>query len=117
MIVEEGKKAIAKLIHDHFDKIDIGDGGDDTSSSQTTLDHSVVTQKTATKSVVGKQVVYQVEFAGSEISAASIAEIGIFANNTDATLNGDLLSRINFNSLGPFAASDTIGFSIVVVID
>ena len=67
MIVEEGKQAIAYLIGRHFDKVDIGDGGDDTSSSQTTLDHSVVAQKTATTTVVGKQIVYQVEFAGSEI--------------------------------------------------
>ena len=124
MIVEEGKKAIAAMIAEHFTKISLGDGTDDTSSSQTTLDHEVTSKKTATTTtVVNKQIIYSVEFLGSDISSSSIGELGLFGNtnhnsNSDSTtFENDLLTRINFNSVGPFAAGDRVAFSLVLVVE
>tara|TARA_R110002110_G_scaffold146759_1_gene336813 strand:- start:485 stop:856 length:372 start_codon:yes stop_codon:yes gene_type:complete len=123
MIVEEGKKAIAAMIAEHFTKMSLGDGTDDTSSSQTTLDHEVTSKATATTTVVNKQIIYNVEFLGSDISSSSIGELGLFGNtshnsNSDSTtFENDLLTRINFNSVGPFAAGDRVAFSLVLVVE
>ena len=111
MILDAGKKAVADLIKgtNGFKWIDIGDGGDDTSVSQTTLDHSVLTaRKAVTPTKVGKVLIYEVSFTGSELASNIVSEIGIFDNETE----GNMLSRVNFNTIGPLAANETISFTL-----
>ena len=107
MIVNAGKVKLANIMIGNFNKIDIGDGGDDTSTSQTSLDHSVLTsKKDCTPTLVGNTVIYEVTFTGSELNSNVISEIGVF--NSD----GVMLSRVNFNSIGPLASNETVSFTL-----
>ena len=86
MIVTEGKKQVAKLItglqdnityattsgtrtDSNFRYIRVGNGGDSTSPSQTTLDNQVGDAKTSTPDLVGNTLVYTVTFTGADISS------------------------------------------------
>lgn len=110
MIIDAGRKAIGDLIiaSGEFRYIDIGDGQDDSSSSQTLLDHSILgARKLIVPERIGNILIYTVDFTGSEISSNVISEMGIF----DALTGGNMLSRVNFNSVGPLAADETISFT------
>lgn len=125
MIVTEGKKQVAKLItglqdnityattsgtrtDSNFRYIRVGNGGDSTSPSQTTLDNQVGDAKTSTPDLVGNTLVYTVTFTGADISSNTISEIGIF----DAAEGGSMLSRIVFDDVGPLTASESITFTL-----
>ena len=125
MIVTEGKKQVAKLItglqdnityattsgtrtDSNFRYIRVGNGGDSTSPSQTTLDNQVGDAKASTPDLVGNTLVYTVTFTGADISSNTISEIGIF----DAEEGGNMLSRIVFDDVGPLTASDSITFTL-----
>lgn len=106
MIVNQGKQEMAELIKGTFTKIKIGDGADDTNMSQTSLDHLVAVTKTATVQRVGNTLIYTVTFTGSELSTDKVSELGIFHKDTDK-----LLTRVNFNGIGPLSASESLSFT------
>tara|TARA_R110002051_G_scaffold325793_1_gene431359 strand:- start:7932 stop:8276 length:345 start_codon:yes stop_codon:yes gene_type:complete len=108
MIVDKGKKQLATKLSDTFRYIAVGDGGDDTSTSQETLDNEVYRIPSAiTPSIVGNTLVYTATFTGANLSSNVISELGIF----DASSGGNMLSRVNFNSIGPLASSESISFT------
>ena len=120
MIVDSGKKQAARLItgiesgsRTTFTHIRVGNGGDNTSASQTTLDNQVGAAKTATPTLVGNTLVYDVTFLGSDISSNTISEIGIF----DAATGGNMLSRIVFDDIGPLSASESITFTLRIEVE
>tara|TARA_B100000287_G_scaffold433702_1_gene496068 strand:+ start:1552 stop:1893 length:342 start_codon:yes stop_codon:yes gene_type:complete len=112
MITDAGKNKSAVLLKDNFTHIAVGDGGDDTSSSQTTLDNEIVRKAADSKQVVGNTIVYNISFTGAELLSTVISEMGVF----NAASDGDMLSRVNFKSIGPIAANETLSFTFRVVI-
>ena len=114
MIVDIGKKRIGDLLIPDFKYIGVGDGGDDTSTAQTTLDSEISnTRKQATVARQGNTLVYDVTFAGSDLSSNVISELGIF----NASTNGTLLTRVNFKAIGPLASSDSVAFTFRLVVE
>jgi hypothetical protein len=107
MIVDKGKKQLATKLSETFKYIAVGDGGDDTSTSQETLDNEVYRTPSITPSIVGNTLIYTATFTGSNLSSNVITELGIF----DSASGGNMLSRVNFNSIGPLASSESISFT------
>ena len=112
MIIDAGRVALGKMIKGEtvnaFTYIDVGDGRDSSSASQTALDNSVLSQrKSATPTLVSNILIYSVDFTGSELGSNKISELGIF----NAQTGGDMLSRVTFNSIGPIGADETISFN------
>tara|TARA_R110002020_G_C16089004_1_gene757719 strand:+ start:163 stop:528 length:366 start_codon:yes stop_codon:yes gene_type:complete len=121
MIVDKGKKRIAELItgiesgsRTTFTHVRVGDGGDSTSMSQTTLDSQVSTTKTVTPILVGNTLIYEIELLGSDLSSNIISELGIF-DGTGADAN--MLCRVSFDPIGPITASETLTFNFRVEIE
>lgn len=120
MIVDTGKKQIAKLMTGiqlnnggiAFKYVRVGDGGDSTSMSQTTLDSQVSDAKTISPILVGSTLIYEIEFLGSELTSNVVSELGIF----DAEEGGNMLCRVNFNPIGPISADETLTFNFRVEI-
>ena len=109
MIVDAGKKAVLDLAiaANQFKYLDFGDGGDDTSTSQTELDNEVF-RKLATVNRIGNTLTYNVTFTGTDLSSNLIRELGIFNHATIGY--GTLLTRVNFNAIGPLTSSDEVKF-------
>lgn len=111
MIVTAGRQALCDLIVANYTYVAVGDGGDATSSSQTTLDNEI-RRESATVRRKGDKVEYVVEFSGDNLESASISELGIFS----ATSGGTMLSRVNFNALTPLASTDKLEFKFTMVV-
>lgn len=114
MITDAGKNKTADLLigTNGFGHIAVGDGGDDTSTSQNTLDHEIFRKVVDSKQVVGNTIVYTITFTGAELLSNVISEMGVF----DASSGGNMLSRVNFKSIGPLASNETLSFTFRVVI-
>ena len=113
MIVDEGKSKAAELIKTEFNYIAVGDGGDDTSTSQNTLDNEVFRKVVDASEVVGNIIVYTASFTGANLTSNVISELAIF-NNASSTAK--MLSRVNFNSIGPLASNESVSFTFRVVV-
>ena len=121
MIVDTGKKQIAKLITGiqpnnagvAFKYVRVGDGGDSTSMSQTTLDSQVSETLTVVPSLVGNSLIYEIELLGSDLSSNVVSELGIF----DASEGGNMLCRVSFDPIGPITSSETLTFNFRVEIE
>ena len=123
MIVDAGKKQMARLIsgiQDNneatpicFKYVRVGDGGDSTSMSQTTLDSQISQTKTVVPILVGNTLIYEIELLGSDLSSNVVSELGIF----DAAIGGTMLCRVSFDSIGPITASETLTFNFRVEIE
>ena len=109
MIVDAGKKGLGDLViaNTAFTYVGVGDGGDDTSTSQTELDNEIK-RKLASVNRVGNTLVYNVTFTGDDLTSNLIRELGIF--NHEDIGNGTLLTRVNFDAIGPLTASDEVKF-------
>ena len=107
MITDAGTKDIvANYILAQYTTVKVGNGGDDTSSAQTELD-SLTVSKVVTASALDSQIIWTIEFTGSEIGAQGISELGIFKTSDDT-----LLSRVTFPNTGVIASTDSITFTI-----
>lgn len=113
MITDKGKNKTAELLSDSFRFIAVGDGGDDTATSQNTLDHEIHRKEVDSRVVVGNTIVYTVAFTGGDITTNVISEMGVF---NQLAIGGDMLSRVNFKSIGPLASNETVSFTFRVVI-
>ena len=130
MIVEDGKKALARMIGDVFTEMQIGNGSDDTSARQKKLDNAITDRKAVSSvTVLNNQVIYEITFSGSDINGTNISELGLFSPINKVPASGDilsanrqfindkLLSRVNFNSIGPIASSDSVTFTLVMEVE
>ena len=120
MIVDTGKKRIAELLSGRennqtyaFKYVRVGDGGDSTSMSQTTLDSQISQTKTVVPILVGNTLIYEIELLGSDLSSNVVSELGIF----DAAIGGTMLCRVSFDPIGPITASETLTFNFRVEIE
>ena len=114
MIIDVGKKRIRDLMKDDFKYIGVGDGGDDSSTAQTTLDNEISEtspRKIATVAPQGNTLVYDITFSGSNLTGNIINELGIFNSA------GTLLTRVNFKAIGPLGSSDSVAFTFRLVVE
>ena len=121
MIVDTGKKRIAELLSGRennqtyaFKYVRVGDGGDSTSMSQTTLDSQVSDTKTVIPELVGNTLIYEIELLGSDLSSNTISELGVFDGDSSSA---KMLCRVSFDPIGPIGASETLTFNFRVEIE
>ena len=107
MITEKTKELIATHIAglvSAADRFDIGLGGNATSPASTTLDVPLTTVPITNGAVTADNVIeFQAVFDGADSTMTGnvIREFGI----TDGT---NLLARINFGGVGPFASNEDL---------
>jgi len=111
MMTEAGKAKIRDLISTEFTLMKIGNGGDSTNPMALDLDIPLATNTTVNTSTGQSSIDFKATFTGTDISGQSIKEMGIFNSS------GVMLGRIDFNTLGPFTASETIEVILTVEVE
>ena len=107
-IVNDGKKDIAtNYIKTNYTTIKVGNGGDDTASSQTDLDSVLFTKTGQTPNIVANSLNWSIDITGANLGTQGISELGIFHKDNDT-----LLSRTSFSNTGVVPSGDTITFKI-----
>lgn len=108
---------LKSLIADHLKTTlissgEVGLGGNNTSPAATALD---VPTGAATTIVIQKSdenvIEVKVSVAGSNISGQVIRELGLF----DASSN--MLDRVNFDGVGPFASNETLELFLTIEVE
>ena len=113
MIVDAGKVAMAAHLTETFDRARIGVGGNSTSPLATTLDVPIYSLITISPSSSNSNVVdFKFTVLGATIAGYVIREIAIF--NTAGTT---MLTRINFDGVGPFASGEDVDFYVTLEVE
>lgn len=119
MITNELKSYLAGQLKARIDTAQVGFGGNSTSPSQNTLDVPSGFSTTIVKSDSDSNVIeVKVSIAGSLLTGSVIREMGLFDNATSEGATSDnLLSRINFEGVGPFASNETLEIFLLIEVD
>tara|TARA_R100000734_G_C3318860_1_gene113595 strand:- start:2223 stop:2561 length:339 start_codon:yes stop_codon:yes gene_type:complete len=112
MITNELKSYLAGQLKARIDTAQIGFGGNSTSPSQNTLDVPSGFSTTIVKSDSDENVIeVKVSIAGSLLTGSVTREMGLFDSSNN------LLSRINFEGVGPFASNETLEIFLLIEVD
>lgn len=112
MITDELKKQVATQIVSIINKGRVGIGGNATSPSATGLDVDSGSTPTVTVIKSSENVVEaKVSISGSAITGQVIREVGLL-DSSDR-----LLSRFNFEGIGPFSSSETLEIFILMEVE
>tara|TARA_R100000231_G_scaffold93400_3_gene70103 strand:+ start:380 stop:718 length:339 start_codon:yes stop_codon:yes gene_type:complete len=112
MITNELKSYLAGQLKARIDTAQIGFGGNSTSPSQNTLDVPSGFSTSIVKSDSDENVIeVKVSIAGSLLTGSVTREMGLFDSSNN------LLSRINFEGVGPFASNETLEIFLLIEVD
>ena len=132
MIVDEAKQKVALFLKEMFQEANYGIGGNATFPNANDLDVPVLETKIDTSNTVSDDTTidFSVSFSGASTNGNTIRELGIFSSTmpqdnqfdelrttTSYSAESVMLSRINFDALGPFTANDTIDFTLTMVVE
>jgi len=144
MITDDVKRKIALYLQDAVNEANVGIGGNSTSPAATDLDVPILTTKVSTTNSESNDTTidFKAVFSGSQLQGNTLREFGLYGDfpldtSTDdmttgssynATIyhsgtnpTGDLeekmFARVNFDAIGPFAASDVIEFIFVMEVE
>ena len=132
MITEKAKEKVALFIKEFFQTANVGTGGDSTNPDGNVLDVPILTSNVTTTNYVSDRTTidFTVSFTGSQIDGHTIREFAIFSATTPTDDNFDelrtttsysaestMLSRINFDGVGPFASSDQIDITLIMEVE
>lgn len=132
MITEKAKEKVALFIKEFFQTANVGTGGDSTNPDSNVLDVPILAANKATTNYVSDRttVDFSVSFTGSELSGHTIREFGIFSATTPTDDNFDelrtttsystestMLTRVNFDGVGPFSNSDQIDITFIMEVE
>jgi hypothetical protein len=142
MITENGKRKIALFLKEFYTKGNVGVGGDATNPNGNVLDTPMLADAsmvTMSNSTSGNTTIdFKGSFTGSQLTGTTIREFGIFGDlpldatfenmklegvapettdGTEATTEQIMLARVNFDGLGPFAATDQVDFILTVEVE
>jgi hypothetical protein len=124
MIVDEARTLIATHLKTVFTKARIGLGGNNTSPLSEDLDVPIFNVTTLYNSSSDANVIdFKFSVLGSDIAGHTIREIAIF-NGQYINLAGNtildyttMLTRINFDGIGPFASGEEVDFYVTIEVE
>jgi len=132
MITEKAKEKVALFIKEFFQTANVGTGGDSTNPDSNVLDVPILAANKATTNYVSDRTTidFSVSFTGSELSGHTIREFGIFSattpqddqfdelrTTTSYSAESTMLSRVNFDGVGPFSNSDQIDVTFILEVE
>ena len=111
MITKNGRELLKEYIETTFTYYEVGTGGDSTNPNASALDSPLGSRGTLTKVSAGDTTIdFTFTLQGSTHTGQTIKEVGIFS----AVSGGTMLTRVNYDGIGPLTASQEIEFIITV---
>jgi len=133
MITDGVKRKMALFLQEFYTTANVGAGGDSTNPNSNSLDVPIISsnQSTTNSASDAATIDFTVSLTGSQLEGNTIREFAIFGSTpTDAEManlssgswnTGNvetiMLSRINFNGVGPFSSSDQIDLTLTVEVE
>ena len=139
MITDIAKRKLALFLKEFIKKANVGVGSNATFPSATDLDIPILSTKVSTTNSESDDTTidFLASFTGTQLQGNSVSEFGLFGTvpqdtGFDEMYGGTanpatgganyaseeiMFARINFDAIGPFAASDTIEFILVLEVE
>jgi hypothetical protein len=132
MITDDVKRKIALYLQDAVNEANVGIGGNSTSPAATDLDVPILTTKVSTTNSESNDTTidFKAVFSGSQLQGNTLREFGLFGTFPDddktsivgtaysgSDVEEKMFARVNFDAIGPFAASDVIEFIFVMEVE
>ena len=132
MITEKAMEKVALFIKEFFQTANVGTGGDSTNPNSNVLDVPILAANVSTTNYVSDATTIDVtvSFTGSQIEGHTIREFAVFSATTPTDDNFDelrtttsysvestMLTRIDFDGVGPFANSDQIDITFSMEVE
>jgi hypothetical protein len=133
MITDKMKRKIALFLKDQVTKANMGTGGNASFPNSNDLDVPILTTLVSTVNSESDDTTidFRATFTGSSLLGNTIREIGLFSDTMPAddkfdelrggssigTVDTTMLTRINFDPIGPFSASDEIEFIFTIEVE
>jgi hypothetical protein len=139
MITDIAKRKLALFLKQFVTSANIGVGSNATFPSATDLDLPILSTKVGTTNSESDDTTidFLASFTGSQLQGNTISEFGLFGTVpqdtgfdemyggvADPATSGAnyaseeiMFTRVNFDAIGPFAASDTIEFILVIEVE
>ena len=112
MITNELRNYLAQQLKTQLNSAKVGLGGNSTSPAQNTLDvPSAATATIITSDSDDNVIEAKISVAGSELTNSVIREMGIF------NASNNLVNRINFEGVGPFASNETLEIFLLIEVE
>tara|TARA_R110001592_G_scaffold13564_3_gene61923 strand:+ start:6217 stop:6555 length:339 start_codon:yes stop_codon:yes gene_type:complete len=112
MISNKLKELLAAELKSLIASAQVGLGGNNTSPSQNTLDvpsgfsTTIITSNSDVNVIEAK-----ISVAGSLLTGSVIREMGVFDSSSN------LLDRVNFEGVGPFASNETLEIFLLIEVE
>jgi hypothetical protein len=132
MITDKAKRKIALFIKDMFIKANIGAGGNASFPNSNELDVPILSTNVTTSNSESDDTTidFAVSVTGANLQGNTIRELGIFSETmpndtnfdelrttTSYTTETTMLTRINFEAIGPFTSADTLDFTFTMEVE
>lgn len=132
MITDKAKRKIALFIKDMFVKANIGAGGNASFPNSNELDVPILSTNATTSNSESDDTTidFAVSVTGANLQGNTIRELGIFSETMPNDTNFDelrtttsystettMLTRINFDAIGPFTSADTLDFTFTMEVE
>ena len=111
MITNQLKNYLAQHLKSKLVFAQVGIGGNSTSPAQETLDIPITAGITLVTSDSDDNVIEAKVSVTSGLTNSVVREMGLF----DA--GGDLMNRINFDGVGPFASNETLEIFLLIEVE
>tara|TARA_R110000824_G_scaffold397549_1_gene600540 strand:+ start:709 stop:1107 length:399 start_codon:yes stop_codon:yes gene_type:complete len=132
MITDKAKRKIALFIKDMFVKANIGAGGNASFPNSNELDVPILSTNATTSNSESDDTTidFAVSVTGANLQGNTIRELGIFSETMPNDTNFDelrtttsystettMLTRVNFEAIGPFTSADTLDFTFTMEVE
>jgi len=123
LIVDSVRESLALHLKTVFTKARVGVGGNATDPSATNLDVPIHSISASSSTSEGNVIDFKFTLLGSSVAGYTIREIGIFNKAYDNVAETsiaeytEMLSRITFDGIGPFASGEEIDFYITIEVE
>ncbi len=132
MITDKMKRKVALFLKDMVTKANIGTGGNASFPNSNDLDVPILTTLVSTVNSESDDTTidFKAIFTGSSLQGNTIREIGLFSDTMPSDTNFDelrtttsysadttMLTRINFDPIGPFSTTDEIEFIFTMEVE
>tara|TARA_R110000822_G_scaffold106352_2_gene234438 strand:- start:710 stop:1081 length:372 start_codon:yes stop_codon:yes gene_type:complete len=123
MILDVAKEAIALHLKTIYTKARVGVGGHSTSPFSSDLDVPIFNVTVSSSTSEGATIDFKFTINGASIAGHTIREIGIFnkaySNSAGTTIAEytEMLSRVSFDGIGPFASGEDVDFYITIEVE
>ena len=124
MITDKLRTVLATHLASVYTRAKVGVGGNSTNPLTIDLDVPIVTGVTASSSQSDSNVIeFKFTITGASIAGHTIREIGLFnkayTNSAGDSISADteLLTRLSFDGIGPFASGEDVDFYVTIEVE